>query len=147
MPFTKSTNHLHPVATTPQLSGRQRLFYNRVAGGSSGAEAARQAVYSGASAPQQAWRLLQNPHVKMEIERVSRPPALRGQAELDRMLTKVESVYAKAIRDGQCAPALRAVEIEALLRQNGARTLPENVTPDELASAAGELSDTNMQRG
>lgn len=138
MPSPKPIHHLHTVEPTPRLSGRQRLFCSRVAGGASGAEAARQAGYSVAVASQQAWRLLQNPRVKAEIERIRLEPELRAQAELDRLLAKVEGVFTKAVRDGQCAPALRAVQLEARLRARGAQTLPWDVTPVDLAEEATE---------
>ncbi len=115
-----------------RLSGRQRLFCRRIAGGASGAEAARQAGYAASVAAQQAWRLLQNPNILGEIARVRAEPALRSQAELDRLLAKVEGVFAKAIRDGQCSPALRAVEMEALLRAKGALSLPDDIGPADL---------------
>ena len=132
MPAIDAVHHLNAALSGSRLSGRQRLFCNRIAGGASGAEAARQAGYSAAAASQQAWRLLQNPQVQAEIERVKAAPELRQQAELDRLLAKVEGVFAKAVRDGQCAPALRAVQMEARLRERGAQSLPEDVLPAEL---------------
>ena len=138
MSFNKSVHQLYDDAPTTRLSGRQRLFCNRVAGGASGAEAARQAGYSATAAAQQAWRMLRSPEVQEEIQRIRTAPALREQAELDRLLTKVEGVFTKAIRDGQCSPALRAVRMEAQLRAQGAQTLPENVTPLEIADAMNE---------
>ncbi len=47
-------------------------------------------------------------------------------------------VFTKAVRDGQCAPALRAVQLEARLRERGAVTLPEDVQPVELIEQAVE---------
>ena len=121
------------------LSARQRMFCQRLAAGASGAEAARAAGYSPQAAAQQASRMLRNPRVLGEIERLVLSPQLREQAELDRLLSKVETIFSKALRDGQCSPALRAVELEAALRTRGAKTVPEGVSPADIIPAEEPL--------
>lgn len=139
----------HPAAVTETakpivsgLTGRRRFFCQRIAAGANGAEAARAAGFSAAAAAQQAYRLLRDPAVAAEIERLRQDMELRMQAELDRLLAKVEGVFAKAIRDGQCSPALRAIEMEALLRARGARSLPDGVLPADVEPAEVEPADT-----
>ncbi len=129
-PAHRPTNASRPIRP---LSGRRRLFCERIAAGASGAEAARAAGYAASNAAQQAWRLLQKPVVQAEVERLRESAELRSQAELDRLLAKVERVFSRAIRDGQCAAALRAVQLEFMLRGRGARSLPDDVSPADLA--------------
>jgi hypothetical protein len=117
---------------TTTLTPRQRLFCARVAGGATGAEAARQAGYSTHSAAQQASRLLGQDMIRRKIASLNADAATARQAALDRMLNKVEQVYTHAIRQRQCAAALRAIEVEGVLRQNGARSLPIDLLPDDL---------------
>ena len=124
----------NPLTEGPHLplNGRRIVFSQRIAAGASGAEAARAAGYKASSAHQQAWRLLREPAVQAEIERLRGSESLRRQAELDRLLAKVEGVFAKAVRNGQCNPALRAVELESVLRDRGARSLPDGVLPADV---------------
>ncbi len=117
---------------TTDLTPRQRVFCARIVGGASGAEAARQAGYSAQVAAQQASRLLAQGKIRQEVARLNADAAAAGQAALDRMLSKVEQVYTHAIRQRQCAAALRAIEIEGALRQHGARSLPADVLPSDL---------------
>ena len=123
----RTVHQLVNVQQSP-LSPRQRLFCARIAGGASGAEAARQAGYSVATAAQQASRLLRQRQVQGEIERLAGDDSVAERAMLDRLLNKVQRVYDRALRDSRCSAALRAIEMEASLRSLGARTLPEGVT-------------------
>ena len=132
MPNCKSPSDQPALDEPLPLSGRRTLFCQRIAAGASGAEAARAAGYKASSATQQAWRLLREPAVLAEIERLRTSQALREQAELDRLLAKVEGVYSKAVRNGQCSPALRAVQLESSLRDRGARSLPDGVSPADV---------------
>ena len=137
-----AVHRLDQVPVAP-LTPRQRLFCARIAGGASGTEAARQAGYAGSTAPQQASRLRRQPHVRQEIERLRQDAGQASQAALDRMLSKVERVFADAVRQHQCAAALHAVSMEAELRRDGARSLPDNVSPADLwddSSAEGAVS-------
>jgi hypothetical protein len=126
--------HSDQTAAGPHhpFGARRTVFSQRIAAGASGAEAARAAGYKPSSASQQAWRLLRDPAVQAEIERLRASDALRKQAELDRLLAKVEGLYLKAIRNGQCSSALRAVELELTLREHGARSLPDGVSPADI---------------
>ena len=137
----------HATPASRRLTGRQLLFCNRIAGGASGAEAARQAGYSGAAAAQQAWRLLKNAEVQAEIERIRNAAALRAQAELDRLLSKVEGVFVRAYRDGQCSPALDAIRLEAILRSQGAQTLPDDVMPSEILETRSDPGEGSPRLG
>ena len=134
---TPAVHHLVP-ARELDLTPRQRLFCARIAGGASGAEAARQAGYSHATAAQQASRMLRKPEVRAEVDRLLADQFHVQQAALDRMLSKVEEVYRHAVRQRQCAAALRAIEVEAALRQNGAKSLPADVSPVDLGQEPNE---------
>ena len=127
------------------LTPRQRLFCARIAAGASGAEAARQAGYSANAATQQASRLLNQAKVRQEVDRIVADQQRLQQAALDRMLSKVETVYSHAIRQRQCAAALKAIEMEAVLRQSGARSLPQAVSPADLQGEADAASDDDIQ--
>jgi|GEM_PF-1621114 len=124
--------HRLAAAESGPLTPRQRLFCARIAGGSSGAEAARDAGYARRTAAQQASRLLRQHAIRAEVERLRADAGHLQRAALDRMLSKVERIYASAIRQHQCAAALRAVEMEGALRRLGAHSLPEGVSPADI---------------
>ena len=132
MPKNRYFSDQTAAAPHHPFEARRTVFSQRIAAGASGAEAARAAGYKASSATQQAWRLLREPAVQAEIERLRASDTLRKQAELDRLLAKVESLYTKAVHNGQCGSALRAVELELTLREHGARSLPDGVSPADI---------------
>ena len=59
------------------LSPRQTIFCQRLVAGASGAEAARLVGYSAVAAAQQASRLLRNPKMLAELNRLQTSPELQ----------------------------------------------------------------------
>jgi phage terminase small subunit len=134
-------------AAAARLTARQHIFCRRLIAGASGAEAARQAGYSIAGAARQASRMLRNPAIAAEIERLRGDSTTRARAELDRLLSKVERVFAKALADNQCGAALRAIELEAMLRSRGARSLPEDVSPVDVENDPTDGDERDASEG
>ena len=89
--------------------------------------------------------MLNQAKVRQEVDRIVADQQRLQQAALDRMLSKVETVYSHAIRQRQCAAALKAIEMEAVLRQSGARSLPEAVSPADLQDEAEAPRDDDIQ--
>lgn len=147
-----SSSTVHPLRPSadhaPQhsLNPRQELFCARIAGGASGAEAARAAGYSRESAAQQASRLLRQPAIRAEIARNQADDDLAQRAAMDRALAKAEEVYTYAIRERQCSAAVRAILLEAALRSGGAGKLPKGADTAAFELEMAEIAALNPPR-
>ena len=98
------------------MNARQRAFCEAYARTGNGAEAAREAGYSAATARTQAARLLTNDNIKkylVELQNEQQSDRIASAAEIKEMLTKM-------LRNEQEKPSIRLKVANTLLRAEGA---------------------------
>ncbi|WP_158043762.1 terminase small subunit [Skermanella pratensis] len=108
---------IEPAASSPavRLADRQELFCQAVAAGTAAAEAARRAGYSPKGAKQRGHFLMNQPEIRVRIDRIRAGRRAMHQAELDRAAALVETIIADSMEKGRSALALRAIQFRLKL--------------------------------
>ena len=100
-----------PAASSrPLLTSRQEAFCHAMAGGVGGAEAARQAGYSGNGAKQRGSFLMRQPEIRVRIDEIRAARRADHQARLDHADRQVARIIEDALETKRLGVALRAVE-------------------------------------
>jgi phage terminase small subunit len=126
------------VLRMTRLKPRQERFCRFYVEYANAAQAARAAGYCPQSARNAGYRLLRQPRVAARIAAIQLQIADDSCRDIDALLTKLETVYRRAIEDHNFAAAARAIELQARLAGVGERkptakpssTDPGASTPD-----------------
>ncbi len=98
-----------------RLTSRQERFCRFYVECANAAQAARAAGYRPRSARNAGYRLLRQPRITARIAAIQLQIAENNCRDIDVLLSKLETVYRRAIEDHNFAAAARAVELQARL--------------------------------
>lgn len=99
-----------PIET---LKLRQELFCQEYVKDANGARAARAVGYAWDTADQQASRLLRNVKVRGRLDDLRTDLQVRHAFDQDTMMSRLESIFHRALKDGHYHAALRSTELQA----------------------------------
>ncbi|MFO1128976.1 MAG: terminase small subunit [Rhodospirillales bacterium] len=118
-----------PIPRPPRLQPRQERFCRIYLECANAAQAARAAGYCPRSARNTGYRLLRQPRVAARIAALQLEMADDSCRNIAILLSKLETVYRRAIEDHNFAAAARAVELQARLAGVGDRKWAGGRTP------------------
>lgn len=98
-----------------RLKPRQERFCRLYVECANAAQAARAAGYRPQSARNTGYRLLRQPHITARIAAIQAEIADANCRDVGVLLSKLETVYRRAIEDHSFAAAARAIELQARL--------------------------------
>jgi phage terminase small subunit len=122
-----------------RLKPRQERFCRFYVEYANAAQAARAAGYCPQSARNAGYRLLRQPRIAARIAAIQLQVADDSCRDVDVLLSKLETVYRRAIEDHNFAAAARAIELQAKLAGVGERRpagAKSSATPTDSGSPA-----------
>lgn len=123
---------------TETLELRQELFCQEYVKDANGARAARAVGYAWDSAEQQASRMLRIVKVRGRLAELRTDLCTRHVFDQDTVMTRLEAIFHRALKDGRYHAAMRATELQARM----AGLVPERGRADAPVPVAKDAPDS-----